>query len=289
MKKEIRLLLALPFLFFACSDEDLKPYRKDWTQNLSTAIGSTYRPLASYALSDFGLTLLGNDNILIHENSEIGRHLIEVNANGTFLQPHKVNFALKGIWSRIDGSLLAFGYYADHFAWSIYDQGTRSLAPPSVILSADVSDPPNARAIYIGDNALYTYNPIISSNPSLQPYLAKWTLGGTRIWRTIIDESLLCTVTNIASINENYVIFVSVTNYQSSYPIWKIGKLSKDGTLLWHKMPNIYGRIFQVIENSVGDIFILNETGVSKHDADGNLLWKSSLTQYQEGISKNPC
>ena len=275
------ILLALSIVGCSDTEDSGPPYTKDWVLNLSEYLGTDYSEIDSYLLSDYGLTQLDDETVLVHEYSKSGRHLIEVDAvNGLFLHQSGVDFALRDSRKRMDGSVLLTGYgAAGSYVLGTYNDATHFISPLATLDAAEISDPSNERAIHPGDDVLYTHNPNISPNGD-EVYIAKWNFDGTQIWRKNIDPSNKKKVGKMSSIQKEHVLFVSVEDADLDTEHWNVGKISKDGEVLWHKQLNEYGYIFDLLENDAGDFFVLNGRGASKVDTKGNVIWTNPLSEY---------
>lgn len=278
----ISICAVCGLLFLGCSDSDVSPpYSKDWVLNLSEYLGTDYSLIDSYLLSDYGLTTIDAETVLLHEFSKKGRNFVEIDVdNGAFLDHSPFSFLIWNTRKRMDGSVLIAGYgAADSYLLGTYDKDASGIDPLATLESSKINDPANLKGIAPGDDVLYSHNPNV--NPADDNvYIAKWDFQGNQIWRESIDPSKKNKVGKILSVQKDHLLYVTIADSDLPTENWKVGKLSKDGEVMWHKQLNEYGYIFDIQENSAGDFFVLNVRGVSKHDKDGNLLWKDDLNEY---------
>jgi hypothetical protein len=287
MKNLILSFCTILLLISSCSESDnvTQPYEKDWTLNLSDYLGSDYTEIDSYKLSDFGLTLLNERTALVHEFSKKGRHLVEVDyINGSFQNQSSINFGLWSTRKRGDQTILISGYDSDNFILGTYNENIHAFSSFSPLESDKINDPTDLKAIYAGDDILYTHDPNISPNNN-EVYVAKWNFDGEQIWRKNIDPTSKNKIAEISTIQTDYLLYSSVEDFDLNGGRWKVGKLSKDGDVLWHKKLNDFGRIIKIFQSNSGDFIVLNEKSVSKHDTNGNLIWKNELSNYQNAFT----
>lgn len=285
MNKLIWTFFTLSLTILSCSESDNAtepPFKKDWTLNLSDYLGSNYSDIVSYSLNEYGLTLLDEQTALVHEFSKKGRHLVEVNfLNGTFEHQSKVDFVLLDTRKKNNGTVLLSGYDSDDFFLGNYDQDTHEFSSTLIVKSELINDPPTSKAIYMGDDVLFTHDSNISPNNN-EVYVAKWDFEGNQIWRKNIDITNQNKIATIQSIETDYLFFSTVQNIDVGEGSWKVAKLSNDGNVLWHKKINDFGWVFKIFSSNNGDFIVLNGKGISKHGSNGNTIWANDLSEYQK-------
>ena len=279
------LLFVLPLLCFSCRENDPQPgtYTKQWVLNIRD-INASY----SITGSTFKALMLENGRVLINEYSDTDRYLLEIDpVRGTLENRTQVQAgSISNLRKRKDGKILITNYNRSSESYSIgfYNEQTHGVDYFSSIDVNAINDPPNIRHIYPGDEFIYTHNPNIYYLSTEEVYLAKWDLNGSLIWRIITDPTKETKIAGIESVGDDHVLIKTVSNYENEGEIWKVAKISGDGTTVWHKIMNEYGDVFRVHENDQGDIFVLNKRAVSKHDQHGNLLWSTPLSTQPSGF-----
>ncbi len=269
-------------VFCKCSSEEpKKAYNKDWVIDVSAYSGINYSKITSYRLDDYGIVALDDKTALLYGMSNLCSVDLITSA---FLSKSKINFATWNVRRKVDGSIQLSGYFSDannveNHAVGIYDQPNQSVKLISTLKSNQINDPANFKGIFAGEDFLYSHNPNFAPNQD-EVYVAKWNFDGTKVWRKNIDLTNKKKIAQIHVVQQEYLLFVSVENGNSSNSLWEVGKLSKNGDVIWQKQLNQFGSIFQLLENSLSDFFVLNTKGISKHDTNGNLIWKNSLSNY---------